>query len=361
MKKPSAIDLFCGCGGLTLGLKQAGFSVKGAVDIDPLSIATYRTNHKRVRTWQLDLRTLSVSQVMRELSLRPGQLDLLAGCPPCQGFSTMRTLNGARTVADDRNELLFDFLRFVRGLKPRAVMMENVPGLANDDRFATFVSALRVLRYQPEFKILNAADYGVPQRRKRLILMAIRRDVPRFATPGESQPTVHDAIACLGHPGNGDELHTSNETRSPRIEALISKIPKDGGSRSSLGSDAQLTCHTGFNGFKDVYGRMAWQSPAPTITSGCVNPSKGRFLHPSENRAVTLREAALLQSFPIGYRFSLDNGKFAAARLIGNALPPEFVRRHARELRLQLQLKARGSNHGAYRGRAPRASLARAV
>jgi DNA (cytosine-5)-methyltransferase 1 len=120
--------------------------------------------------------------------------------------------------------------------------------------------------------------------------------------------------------------------RAPHIEKLIKAIPKDGGSRTDLGEEWQLECHKKSDGFKDVYGRMAWDSLSPTITGGCVNPSKGRFLHPTENRAITLREAALLQTFPKNYRFPLSRGKFPAALLIGNALPPEFIRRHAEAL-----------------------------
>ena len=117
-----------------------------------------------------------------------------------------------------------------------------------------------------------------------------------------------------------------------RSRTLIRLIPKDGGSRLDLGRQRQLGCHRRCDGFKDVYGRMAWDDVSPTVTGGCVNPSKGRFLHPTKNRCVTLREAALLQSFPPTYRFSLRRGKFPAAQMIGNALPPEFIRRHAKQV-----------------------------
>lgn len=331
---PTALDLFSGCGGLTLGLKKAGFRLLGAVDIDPLSVETYKANHRDVKkTWAVDIRKLPVSKVMRTLRLKPGQLDLLAGCPPCQGFSSLRSLNGSNRIRDDRNELLFEFLRFVRVLKPKSVMLENVPRLAKNERMRRFRGELRALRYKIKWRVLNVADYGVPQRRRRLILIASRSFEPEFASPSETRQTVRDMVARLTSPRKSrDPLHRVAERRTKRVIGLIRMIPKDGGSRRDLGLRRQLDCHLKCDGFKDVYGRMAWDDVAPTITGGCINPSKGRFLHPSRNRAITLREAALLQGFPKGYRISLRQGRYRAAMLIGNALPPEFVKRHAAQL-----------------------------
>jgi DNA (cytosine-5)-methyltransferase 1 len=150
--------------------------------------------------------------------------------------------------------------------------------------------------------------------------------------------TVRQSLKGLRASGrSGDPLHDVRENRSPGIVALIKKIPKNGGSRTDIGRRFQLPCHQVCSGFKDVYGRMKWDDVAPTITGGCVNPSKGRFLHPEDDRAITLREAALLQTFPRNYYFSLKEGKFPAAKLIGNALPPEFVRRHASIIRTHLK------------------------
>ena len=171
MKKYTAIDLFSGCGGLTLGLKTAGYSVIGAVDINDLAVETYRRNHKGVDVWQTDIRYLSVVKVMRKLKLRKGELDLLAGCPPCQGFSALRTKNGATYNRDRRNNLIKQMLRFVRVLQPKAVMMENVPGLKSRARFVEFRRVLRRLGYQVNWAVKDASEYGVPQRRKRLILV----------------------------------------------------------------------------------------------------------------------------------------------------------------------------------------------
>jgi DNA (cytosine-5)-methyltransferase 1 len=334
----TAIDLFSGSGGLTLGLKRAGFRVIGAVDCDSLATETYRANHKNTVLWETDIRDLSVSEVSSRLGLRVGELDLLAGCPPCQGFSSMRTLNGKRNVDDPRNELVFEFLRFIRELEPKAIMMENVPGLARDRRLAEFCEEIKKLGYSPVCEILNAADFGVPQRRHRMVLLAGKNGKPGFASRDQKRCTVKDAIYRLPPAGKTeDHLHDSSERRSERIINLIKSIPKDGGSRMDIGAAKQLDCHKKCDGFRDVYGRMSWNDVSPTITGGCINPSKGRFLHPEYDRAITLREAALLQTFPKDYFFSLKRGKMLAAELIGNALPPEFIRRHAIALREYLE------------------------
>jgi len=340
--KPTALDLFSGCGGLTVGLKRAGFRVLGAVDVDPLSIKTYKANHKDVTVWETDIRELEPAEIAAALGLRKRRLDLLAGCPPCQGFSTMRTLNGAFVIDDPRNDLLFEFQRFVEALRPRAVMMENVPGLADDERFAAFCRRMKKIGYLGDHHILNAAEYGVPQRRRRLIYLAGHGIKIPFAEPARRTKTVEDAIGGLPKAGeSGDPVHDMPEKRTPRIMELIRRIPKDGGSRTDLPEEYQLDCHRRCNGFKDVYGRMAWGDVAPTITSGCFNPSKGRFLHPEEDRAITMREAALLQGFPRRYKFPTADNKSGVALMIGNALPPPFIAAHGRSIRRALQNRGR--------------------
>ena len=341
LMQPTALDLFSGCGGLTLGLKQGGFKVLGAVDIDPLSVETYRANHKEVTVWDVDIRDLAPTQIQSSLGIRPGDLDLLAACPPCQGFSTMRTLNGALVVDDPRNDLLLEILRFVDVLRPRAVMIENVPGLAHDSRFYVFRNRMEDAGYLGNQDVFNAAEYGVPQRRRRLIYLAgLGTRIP-FAKPVADKVTVKDAIGGLPRAGeSGDPIHDTLERRTPRVMQMIRRIPKDGGSRTDLPEEDQLDCHKRCNGFKDVYGRMAWSEVSPTITSGCFNPSKGRFLHPEEDRAITMREASLLQGFPRQYKFPAGSGKSAIAMMIGNALPPPFIAAHARRVLSSLQPRA---------------------
>lgn len=331
---PTAVDLFSGCGGLSLGLKQAGFRVTCAVEIDPKAQETYRLNHSDVPLIPFDVRKIRVRALMRELGMKPGQLDLLAGCPPCQGFSRIRTRNKSSSDADARNDLIFEFLRFVRGFRPKAVMLENVPALKDDPRFAIFWAEMQRLGYRGRPEIQDAAKFGVPQRRRRLIYLAVRGTypLPELDASGELK-TVQDAIGALGPAGmSGDPIHDIPENREPKTLALIKAVPHDGGSRTDLPEQFWLSCHETTDGFKDVYGRMSWKLPAPTITGGCHNPSKGRFLHPVHDRAITLREAALLQGFPASYKFNAEHGKEAIALMIGNALPPPFISAHATAL-----------------------------
>ena len=328
-KKPIAIDLFSGCGGLTEGLKQAGFNVVAAVEINPIFVETYRLNHGNVKIWTEDIRNVKLNEFKRRLGIKKGQLDLLAGCPPCQGFSTI----GTRQKDDKRNNLVLDFLRFIEALQPKAVMMENVPGLMKDYRMRMLRNRLIEMGYDcgDTPTVLNAADYGVPQRRKRMVLLAGKKGKINLIVNKSECKTVRDTIAKLPVPGNGgDALHNYSEKRTAKVLNIIKQIPKDGGSRRNLKYSLQLPCHKRCSsGFKDVYGRMKWDDVSPTITGGCVSPSKGRFLHPEQNRAITLREAAILQSFPIDYKFSLTSGKSVVSVMIGNALPPEFIKQHA--------------------------------
>lgn len=332
-RKLSAIDLFCGAGGLSLGLRQAGFEVLGAVEIAELAARTYRLNHRSTTLWQQNIRSLSPQTVMAALELQPGDLDLLAACPPCQGFSSMRTLLRASSVTDKRNSLVAQFGRYAEALRPKALMLENVPGLASDLRLERLLRRLRRLGYGITSGVLDAADYGVPQRRRRFVMIGMLGEAVDFAPKANVTRTVRDAIGPLLPPlASTDPMHTHGENRSAAVQRRIAAIPRDGGSLREAGEEHTLECRRRLKGFSDVYGRMAWDRPAPTITSGCVNPSKGRFLHPDHDRAITLREAALLQTFPKSYRFPEDAPKFQVADLIGNALPPRFVAAHARQL-----------------------------
>jgi DNA (cytosine-5)-methyltransferase 1 len=334
-----ALDLFSGCGGLTLGLKDAGFKVLAAVEIEKKAQETFEANHRDVRVFGDDIRNLCPTELMSELGITRGELSLLAGCPPCQGFSRLRTRNKTAIVKDDRNDLIFDFLRFAEETFPKMIMMENVPGLMKDKRFVAVRNRLERTGYETVVEIVDAADYGVPQRRKRLILLGSRLHAPKIAPPMSVRSSVRLALGQID-PANLDRdgLHAMLQTRSPKVAELIRLIPKDGGSRSSLPESHQLQCHKNQSGFNDVYGRMKWDDVSPTITSGCFNPSKGRFLHPHEDRAITLREAAVLQGFPIDYKFNLNHGKEAIALMIGNALPPPLIKAHAMSLLSGLQI-----------------------
>ncbi|MBT2787791.1 MULTISPECIES: DNA cytosine methyltransferase [unclassified Halomonas] len=331
---PTAIDIFCGAGGLTVGLKKAGFKVIAGIELSESAAKTYRMNHKNVSMFNEDVNILDPVFVMRDLNIGFGELDLMAGCPPCQGFSSHRTRNRLVFIEDKRNDLIFRFLDYVKAFNPKSIMLENVPGLMKDNRLTLFVKELKRLGYlfsEHSLKIEDAADFGVPQRRKRLILQVSRLGFIDDAKPVKKRKTVKQAIGFLPAAGSsGDPLHDLGEVRSEKTLNIIRMIPKDGGSRADIPKEYWLPCHVNRpNSYRDVYGRMSWDKVSPTITGGCHNPSKGRFLHPAEDRAITLREAALLQTFPRKYKFDLNKGKEAVALMIGNALPPTFIKCHA--------------------------------
>lgn len=330
----TAIDLFCGAGGLTVGLKNAGFHVLAGVEMNPIAAETYQSNHPEVKLFERDIREITPKEILSDLNIKPGELDLLAGCPPCQGFSTQRTRNQVNSITDGRNELIFEFMRIVEITLPKTIMLENVPGLAKDWRISSMKEKLISLGYVIDeyfATIKDAASFGVPQRRRRLLVKASRLGVIKNAEPLAYKNTVRSAISGLPDPRNSnDALHNIVENRSDKVKNIISLVPKNGGSRSDIPREYWLECHKkNESGYRDVYGRMSWDDVAPTITGGCHNPSKGRFIHPDQDRAITLREAALLQTFPSDYIFSMARGKDSVALMIGNALPPEFIRQHA--------------------------------
>jgi DNA (cytosine-5)-methyltransferase 1 len=324
---PKAIDLFSGCGGLTLGLKKAGFSVVAAVEIDKRAADTYSKNHPTVTLFNQSILSLTGSDILEVIGIPRGKIDLLAGCPPCQGFSRMRRKNKIASSKDHRNDLVLKFARLVSEISPKAVMLENVPGLERDRRFRKLLGTLRRNGYKFSWKILDASDYGVPQRRRRLVLLGCKTKRPIVGNIPTAKPkSVYDAIRSIEHPRKTlRPLHKMLARYSEPVKRIIRSIPKDGGSRSHLPAKMTLACHRQLEGFRDVYGRMKWHDQSPTITGGCVNTSKGRFLHPRQDRAITVFEASLLQSFPRTYKFLPKYGRYPNAEMIGNALPPRFA------------------------------------
>ena len=333
----TSVDLCAGCGGLTRGMELAGFNTRVAVEIDADAVLTYKMNHKKTEVIQDDIRLIKAREIKARLNGK--QLHLLAGCPPCQGFSSVRKLNRKQNIRDTRNNLILEYLRFVKGLKPLTIMMENVPGLMQYYLFKKLLRELKRLGYQIEAKIVNAKDYGVPQRRKRLVLVGSLLGEIRVAKGTNNRVTVRDAIGSLESvQRTKDPMHRVVTEHDDRIRKLIKMIPKNGGSRGDLNEIYTLSCHKKKNvGFRDIYGRLPWDNCSGTITGGCLNPSKGRFLHPVKNRAITAREAALLQSFPRKYKFPGTISKTSLALLIGNALPPKLSYAQSINIKKHLQ------------------------
>lgn len=320
-----SIDLFSGCGGLTEGMHQAGFKTKIAVELVDDAVKAFKLNHTTTHVIDRDIRKISSQEIKKKLN---GQsLHLLAGCPPCQGFSSMRRLNRKESVADERNTLVEEYFRLVKELQPLTIMMENVPALKDYALFLDIVEELDKMGYNPVYEVVNVKDYGVPQGRKRLVLLGSRLGKIEIAKPTEKEKvTVRQVIGNLESVAEtNDPVHKIFPNHTAKVQRRIELTPKNGGSRKDLPKEYTLKCHEKENvGFNDVYGRLRWDDYSTTITGGCLNPSKGRFLHPEENRCITAREAAMLQSFPQDYKFPKDISKTALALLIGNALPPKF-------------------------------------
>ena len=330
----NAIDLFSGCGGMTEGLFQAGYRVVAAVEIDRYAAQAYRANNDQrgVHLFEDDIRKIDTQEIIPMLRGEP--LHLLAGCPPCQGFSTIRRKNKKKAKKDPRNRLIWEFVRFVEELAPIVIMLENVPALAEYTEFKKAYSKLNRLGYDPHYEIVNVENYGVPQRRKRLVLVGSLLGSIMPAVGTHSLVTVRDAIGNLELPENSnDPVHHMYPHHTPEVQHRIELTPHDGGSRSDLPEKYTLECHKKEGiGFHDIYGRLAWDKVSSTITGGCLNPSKGRFLHPEQNRCISAREAALLQTFPRNYTFPINIPQASIALMIGNALPPAFCKQQAEHI-----------------------------
>jgi DNA (cytosine-5)-methyltransferase 1 len=333
-----SIDLFSGIGGLSEGLRQADFQIALALEIDEWASKTYTLNHEYTEVITNDIRKVTVEDIKEKLQNKT--IHLLAGCPPCQGFSSIRRLNRLTPVEDARNTLINEYVRFVKELMPYTFMLENVPGLVLHESFQKAKQYFeKALKYHIDYKVVNVKEYGVPQSRKRLVMVGSRLAPIKVADPPiNKKVTVKNVIGNLPTPEQSkDPLHKIFPKHSQRIFRMIKEIPKDGGSRKDLGADRQLKCHQKENvGFNDVYGRLRWNDCSPTITGGCLNPSKGRFLHPEQDRCISAREAALLQSFPENYKFPLNAPMTKIALMIGNALPPLFSKIQAENIRLHL-------------------------
>ena len=335
--KPTLIDLFSGSGGVTEGFKNQGFQVLAAVEWDHVATLTYSQNHPDVVMFEEDIRNVDPRKVMEQLGLHEGDLTVLSACAPCQPFSRQNRFNkdGGRT------KLILEVIPFVNAFRPEFILMENVPGLNKGKNKIILDELIKELRDVYGYNvfgpiIIDAVNYGVPQFRKRLILLCSREDVllsipeithlspsKAYQAGKEKWRTVQDAFKGISKLASGqksrtDALHRARKHTTLNLERL-KYIPKNGGSRNSLPERLQLACHKKGTGYNDVYGRMDFKLPANTLTTGCTNFTKGRYAHPTANRAITPREAARLQTFPDQYKFI--GGYDQISVQIGNAVP----------------------------------------
>ena len=358
--KYEAIDIFSGCGGVSCGLSLAGFKVKAAVEIERHAVDTYLGYEplNKVKVFNEDICNLSGEQILNAAKIKKDDIYLFAGCPPCQNFSRQNPLNKKKTD-EERKKLLFEFLRLIEEILPPFILMENVPGIKTEFNEAILNEFLERLKkhYNVKENILNAANYGVPQARKRFVLHAVRNDFNEelkengfyFDLPQathdkngknglEKWKSVKEAIDDLPMIKAGEEYKDDGKIHNHKCAALsdinlkrIKSIRKNGGSRNGLPKDLVLECHKKkdkdgnvFSGHGDVYGIMDPDKPAPTITGGCLCYSKGRYGHYNQDRAISIREAARLQTFPDDFIFS--NSLTDSALQIGNAVPIELVK-----------------------------------
>lgn len=322
-----AVDIFCGAGGLTLGLKTAGIEVTHGIDIDESCRYPIEKNNKNTRFVHQSVTDISSDEVSSMFN--QDCIRLLAGCAPCQPFSKYRNPNSRKD--DSKWRLLREFERLVVDISPELVTMENVPQLRTHAVFLNFVKSLKKQGYHVWYNVVNCSDYGLPQNRRRLILIGSRLGEIEFDQPKvERKITVRDVIGNLPKVGAGekfgdDALHCSPKLRELNLKRIMHSLP--GGTWDDWPEEIRANCHKKDSGmtYKSVYGRMEWNDTSPTITTQCYGYGNGRFGHPEQHRAITLREAAILQSFPSNYKFLDKNKAFSFQKLgtmIGNAVPP---------------------------------------
>jgi DNA (cytosine-5)-methyltransferase 1 len=333
----NCVDLFAGAGGFSLAARKVGFCVRLAIENDKHAIATYRANlctdESRTHLREGDISKMSPAAIFANTFEAGEQCDLLLGGPPCQGFSTHRINDTG--VEDKRNELIHVYFEFVRTFSPSIFLMENVPGMLWPrhatylDKFYREAAVADYFVFKPV--VLDARDFGIPQRRKRVFLLGLRQAIPREVLTWPPQPTHGNETArrkrpelkpwtecssafAAAPPGDPNDIHMHHNEDLIRA---FRRTPSNGGSRASSGRT--LDCHKDHDGHSDVYGRIDPTLPGPTMTTACINPSKGRFVHPVLHHGITVRQAARIQTFPDHFVFK--GGLMACGEQVGNAIP----------------------------------------
>ena len=327
-----AIDFCCGAGGLTRGLLDAGVSVVAGLDNDERLRKTYERNNKPSRFVAGDIAEVEIDALRTDLGIDEEDVTLYAACTPCQPFSSLNTAKGE----DGRKSLLLEFGKIVARRPPDFIIVENVPGLHNAfglDIYQEFMAAIKAQGFCAASDLLDAKDYGVPQTRKRFILVAARGREPRLpvATTRNGPITVRQCIGKYPPLEAGEQntrfVNHAARKMPPHHQRIVAAVPTDGGSRSDVvDTSILLPCHQRHpKAHKDVFGRMAWDAPSPTLTCRCTDVYCGRFIHPQQDRGISLREAAALQTFDDSYEFFGDSF-LEQARQIGNAVPVRLAR-----------------------------------
>ncbi len=337
-QKLKAIDFFCSGGGMSFGLQQAGIDVIAGIDFDSDCKDTYEANIKGAEYILADVEELNAEDLSKKIDIKKNDDDLiLVGCSPCQYWTIIRT---NKSKSQKSKNLLHEFHRFVKYYNPGYVVVENVPGILNKHKESglnKFVKDLEKQGYAVRYEVVNLNEYGVPETRKRFSLIANRVTKDElFPKANNSCPVVSDFLGeknsfykiPAGHKDPTDLMHTTAKLSKKNIKRL-KLTPKNGGTRQAWAdTDLQINAYKKKNSnisFRDTYGRMSWDKPAPTITTKFFSISNGRFAHPNENRAISIREGATLQTFPKTYKF-IGGSIATIARMIGNAVPPLFAK-----------------------------------
>lgn len=339
MSEIIAIDLFCGAGGLTRGFRDAGIKVVCGIDVLDNIKKTYEGNNKGTFYLKRDVTEMRGNEIKAILGKQQGRRakTMLAGCAPCQPFSN-KNKNKNREDSRKQKTLIDSFSDLVKETLPDFVFMENVPGIriCKSNTFQRFISTLNQNNYSYDCKVMDAASYGVPQHRKRLILIASKTTEDILIPEGEygrangkQFNTVRMTIGGLPKLDAGMIDESMVNHRAAGLSAINKKriraTSRDGGNRLSWDSSLWLSCHKKTAGFNDTYARMHWDKPAPTLTTRFFAYSTGRYGHPEQDRAISLKEGALLQSFPDDYLFAENDSIESIARQIGNAVPPKMA------------------------------------
>ena len=353
MKKSDikVIDLFCGIGGLSHGFVKEGFDVIAGIDYEASCKFPFEANNdalfiaKDIR----EVESKEINQLFGKTKIR-----ILVGCAPCQPFSTYSFKSPDHSEEDSRKSkwgLLYEFARLIEDTKPEIVSMENVPGLAKFDKADVFAGFLKILSdndYFIDYKIIDCPQYGIPQKRKRLVLLASRLGqiniIPETHTSPKNYVKVKDVIGHLeplesGEISTKDPIHRAAKLSDTNI--LRIKQSKQGGTWKDWDENLILDCHkkASGKGYGSVYGRMKWDEPAPTMTTFCTGIGNGRFGHPEQDRAISLREAALIQTFPESYKFAANEKQISMTKLstfIGNAVPVDLGKVIAKSIKFHL-------------------------
>ncbi len=343
-KSIKVVDLFCGIGGLTHGFVKEKFNVVAGYDFDVSCRFAYESNNNALFVHK-DIGEVDASEILAHFN--DSDIKILVGCSPCQPFSTY----SYKSQDKKKWNLLYQFSRLIKEVQPDIISMENVPRLADFDKSPVFTDFLNTLKnndYKTFYKIVNCPDYGIPQRRKRLVLIASKLGEIELISEThtkDSYLTVKDVIGNFeplesGQVSEKDPIHRASKLSELNLKRI--KQSKQGGSWKDWDEELQLECHKKKTGktYVSVYGRMKWDEPAPTMTTHCTGIGNGRFGHPEQDRAITLREASVFQTFPPNYKFVKDGEPFKVKTLsthIGNAVPVTLGQVIAKSIRVHLK------------------------